>query len=44
LSARNLPQSQVVEENGLMTYNILNTNALVLTENMVKRIEEVFEK
>jgi large subunit ribosomal protein L4 len=44
LSARNLPQSKVVEENGLMTYNILNTNALVLTENMVKRIEEVFEK
>ncbi len=44
LSARNLPHTQVVLENGLMTYNILNSNQLVLTENVVKRIEKVFEK
>ncbi|MFO7863412.1 MAG: 50S ribosomal protein L4 [Salinivirgaceae bacterium] len=44
LSARNLPGTQVVHENGLMTYNILNNSMLVLTEGMVKRIEKVFEK
>ncbi len=44
LSARNLPHAQVVAENGLMTYNILNHNTLVLTEDIVKRIDKVFEK
>lgn len=44
LSARNLPQAQVVHENGLMTYNILNNNTLVITESAVKHIEQVFEK
>ncbi len=44
LSARNLPHAQVVAENGLMTYNILNSNTLVLTEDVVKRLEKVFEK
>ncbi|HKK58520.1 MAG TPA: 50S ribosomal protein L4 [Salinivirga sp.] len=44
LSARNLPHAQVVAENGLMTYNILNNNTIVLTEDVVKRLEKVFEK
>ena len=44
LSARNLPQAQVVHENGLMTYNILNNNTLVITESAVKHIEQVFDK
>lgn len=44
LSARNLPHTQVVHENGLMTYNILNNSVLVLTEGVVKHIEQVFEK
>lgn len=44
LSSRNLPHAQVVHENGLMTYNILNNNTLVITESAVKHIEQVFEK
>lgn len=44
LSARNLPHAKVVAENGLMTYNILNNNTIVLTEDVVKRLEKVFEK
>lgn len=44
LSSRNLQNTSVVTESGLMTYSILNCNTLVLSESVVKRIEEVFEK
>lgn len=44
LSSRNVMHTQVITNSGLMTYNILNNNVLLLTESAVKKIEEVLEK
>jgi large subunit ribosomal protein L4 len=43
LSARNLPKVQVVTASELNTYIVLNSNALVLTEESVAAIEQIFK-
>ena len=43
-SGRNLPKSGVLVANELNTYQILNTNNLVLSENSVKIIQDILSK
>jgi len=38
LSARNLPKAKVVQTSGLNTYNILNADAILISETAVKEI------
>lgn len=42
LSARNLPKVNVITTSELNTYTILNANVLVLTEESVAAIEQIF--
>ncbi len=41
-SARNIPGVKAISTNGLNVYDILNHNKLFITEDAIKRIEEVF--
>jgi len=43
LSARNLPRVNVVTVSELNTYTVLNANSLVLTEDSVAAIEQIFK-
>lgn len=43
LSSRNLPNAKVVRAQDLNVYNILNSNALVLSERAVELIKKSFE-
>ena len=42
LSSRNLKGSNVVQASGLNTYEILNSNKLILSENAIEVIKETF--
>ena len=43
LSSRNIPKSQVVRASDLNTYDIVHTQALVLSEGAVQKINEAFK-
>ena len=43
LSSRNVPKSQVVRASDLNTYDIVNTQALVLSEGAIEKINEAFK-
>jgi large subunit ribosomal protein L4 len=40
LGSRNIPNVKVIEHNQLGVYDILNTNTLVLTPQVVEHLEE----
>ena len=42
LSSRNIQKAKVINVSQLNTYELLNTDALLLSESSVKRIEELF--
>lgn len=44
LSARNLPRTEVMTASDVNTYKLLYTNALVITENALKMVEETLNK
>lgn len=43
LSARNLPKSEVMTANDINTYQIMKASKLVLVENSISKIEELFK-
>ena len=44
LSARNVQRVEVASANALNTYQVMNANVLVLTENALKLVDETFNK
>lgn len=44
LSSRNLPKSKVAVATDINTYDILNSQVLILAESSLKKLEEVFTK
>lgn len=44
LSARNLPRTEIMTASDVNTYKILNSNALVMTENALKLVEQTLNK
>ena len=44
LSARNIQRVEVAAASALNTYNVMNANVLVMTENAVKFVDETFNK
>lgn len=44
LSARNIQRVEVAVASALNTYNVMNANVLVMTENAVKFVDETFNK
>lgn len=44
LSARNIQRVEVASVSALNTYNVMNANVLVVTENALKLVDETFNK
>jgi len=44
LSARNIQRVEVANATALNTYNVMNANVLVVTENALKLVDETFNK
>lgn len=43
LAARNIPKTKVVHASALNTYDILNANHLLISENSIAEIEKMFD-
>ena len=44
LSARNIQRVEIATASALNTYNVMNANVLVVTENALKLVDETFNK